>query len=122
MTSRTQVMYYGQSFGDNATCHVAWTTMDWYDDNGVNRLDQPAQIPDLNPKEKFWDGLDRRIKGSSNLPKLVKEFTCPLQSERKKIPLRIVIHTEYFLSIIQILVESMLRSVKAVIALGGGST
>ncbi|KAJ8873483.1 hypothetical protein PR048_024301 [Dryococelus australis] len=36
---------------DNARCHVSRTTMQWYADNNVRRLDWPAQSPDLNPIE-----------------------------------------------------------------------
>lgn len=97
---------------DNASCHVARSTMDWYGDNGVNRMDWPAQSPDLNPIENLWDALDRRIKGCNNRPKSVKELTCLLQAEWKKIPL----------AVIQGLVESMPRRVEAVIASRGGST
>ena len=66
---------------DNASCHVAKSTMDWYGDNGVKRLDWPAQSPDLNPIENLWDELDRRIKECSSRPKSVKELICLLQAE-----------------------------------------
>ena len=97
---------------DNATCHVARSTLAWYGDNGVNRLDWPAQSPDLNPIEHLWDELERRLKGCPLRPKSVKELTSFLQAEWKKIPLAVV----------QRLVESMPRRVAAVITARGGST
>lgn len=97
---------------DNATCHVASSTMAWYGDNGVQRLDWPAQSPDLNPIEHLWDELERRLKGCPHRPTSVTELTCLLQAEWKKIPLAVV----------QRLVESMPRRVAAVIAARGGST
>ena len=97
---------------DNATCHVARSTLAWYGDNGVNRLDWPAQSPDLNPIEHLWDELERRLKGCPLRPKSVKELISFLQAEWKKI----------LLAVVQRLVESMPRRVAAVITARGGST
>lgn len=97
---------------DNSSCHVARVTKAWYGANGVTRMDWPAQSPDLNPIENLWDELDRRIRGCTTRPKSVKELTCLLQAEWKKIPLAVT----------QGLVESMPRRVHAVIASRGGST
>lgn len=47
---------------DNDTCHVARITVAWYDNNGVQQLDWPAQCPDLNPIENLGDELERRLK------------------------------------------------------------
>ncbi|GFU42710.1 transposable element Tcb2 transposase [Trichonephila clavipes] len=101
-----------QSMDDSATCHVARSTRDWFNDNRMDQLDWPAQSSHLNPIENFWDYLDCQIKGCSNRPKSVKELACLLQAEWQKISL----------SIIQTLVENMTLSVMAVIALGGGTT
>ncbi|KFM67888.1 Transposable element Tcb1 transposase, partial [Stegodyphus mimosarum] len=73
-------------------------------------MDWPAQSPDLNPIENFWDELHRRIQGCTTHAKSVKELL--LQAEWKKIPL----------AVIQRLVESMPRRVHAVITSRGGST
>ena len=97
---------------DNATSHVARSTMAWYDDNGVQRFDWPAQSSDLNLIEHLWDELERRLKGCPSRPKSVCELTCLLQAEWKKISI----------AVIQRLVESMPRRVAAVIAARGAST
>ncbi|GIY67845.1 transposable element Tc1 transposase [Caerostris darwini] len=97
---------------DNASCHVSTLTKAWYGANGVHRMDWPAQSPDLNPIENLWDALHRRIQGCTTRPKSVKELLFLLQAEWKKIPL----------AVIQRLVESMPRSVHAVIASREGST
>ncbi|CAL1299395.1 unnamed protein product, partial [Larinioides sclopetarius] len=77
--------------------------MDWYDDNEVNQLDWPIQGPDLYLIGNLWNELDCRIKGYNNRPKSVKELACLLQAEWNKI----------LLSIIQTLMNSMPRRVKA---------
>ncbi|GFY15317.1 hypothetical protein TNCV_1571281 [Trichonephila clavipes] len=35
------------------TCHVARSTMDWCDNDGVNQMDWPVQCPHLNPLENL---------------------------------------------------------------------
>lgn len=82
--------------------------MDWCVDNGVSRMDWPAQIPDFN---LIWDELDSRINGCNNRPKLVKELTCFLQVAWKNI----------LLAVLQGLVESVPRRVAVVIASLGRS-
>ncbi|GFW98187.1 hypothetical protein TNCV_2492401 [Trichonephila clavipes] len=70
----------GRIKDDYPSCLVVRPTMDWYDDNRVNRLIWPTQRPDLNPVKRFWEDLDRRIKGCSNRPKSMKELACLLQA------------------------------------------
>ena len=97
---------------DNATCHVARSTMDGYCDYGVKQLDWPSQSPDLNATENLWDESDRRIKECSNRPKSVKELTCLLQDEWKKTSP----------CIIQTSTERTYRRVEAVMSSDGSST
>ncbi|GFY10175.1 hypothetical protein TNCV_2628541 [Trichonephila clavipes] len=62
----------------------------------VNRLDWPAQSPDLNPTENFWNEL-----GAVNHLKFLKELACLPQAEWKTTPL----------STIQTLAESIPRKI-----------
>lgn len=97
---------------DNATCHVARRTLDWYVNNNVKRMEWPAQSPDLNPIEHLWDELDRRLRVCTSLPKSKPELWNFLLNIWKEIPLATMAN----------LVESMPRRVAAVIAVKGGPT
>ena len=46
---------------DNAPAHRAAQMDQWYDDNGVNRVQWPAQSPDANPIENLWDDIKRAL-------------------------------------------------------------
>lgn len=81
--------------------------MDSYADNGINRLHWLDQGPDLNLIENLWDVLDRRIKRCDNLQNQRKNLPVFPNSKGNKVPL----------AVIQELVESMSRSIAAVIAI-----
>ncbi|KAJ8875277.1 hypothetical protein PR048_023172 [Dryococelus australis] len=74
-------------------------------DNNVRRLDWPAQSPDLNPIEHFWDELDRRVRDRQARPKSIAQLMEWLQEEWRRIPV----------DVLQTLVESMPDRVAAVI-------
>ncbi|KAJ8871142.1 hypothetical protein PR048_027447 [Dryococelus australis] len=97
---------------DNARCHVSRTTMQWYADNNVRRLDWPAHSSDLNPIEHLRDELDRRVRARKARPKSIAQLMEWLQEEWRRIPG----------DILQTLVESMPVRVAAVIAARGGPT
>ncbi|GIY13323.1 transposable element Tcb1 transposase [Caerostris darwini] len=97
---------------NNATCHVARRTLDWYVNNSVKRMEWPAQSPDLNPIEHLWDELDRRLRACTPLSKSKPELWNFLLNIWKEIPLATMTN----------LVESMPRRVAAVIAAKGGPT
>ncbi|KAJ8895023.1 hypothetical protein PR048_000332 [Dryococelus australis] len=91
---------------DNARCHVSRTTMQWYADNNVRRLDWPVQSPDLNPIEHLWDELDRQVRARQALRKSIAQLMEWLQEDWRRI----------FGDVLQTLIESMPDSVAAVIA------
>ncbi|KAJ8880554.1 hypothetical protein PR048_017024 [Dryococelus australis] len=102
--------YYFQD--DNARCRVSRAPMQWYADSTVRRLDWPAQRPDLNPIEHFWDELDRRVRAGQVRPKSIAQLMEWLQEEWRRI----------LVDVLQTLVESMPDRVDAVIAARGSST
>ncbi|KAJ8885652.1 hypothetical protein PR048_011850 [Dryococelus australis] len=90
----------------NARCHVSRPTMQWYADNNVRRLDWLAQSPDLNPIERLWDGLDRRVRACQTRPKSIAQLMEWFHEEWRRIPV----------DVLQTLVESVPDRVAAFIA------
>lgn len=97
---------------DNAPCHKAANVMTWYGENNVQRLQWPAQSPDLNPVEHLWDELERRLRSRPNRPNSPAALGTALQEEWAAIP-----PDTY-----QKLVESLPRRIHAVIQAKGGTT
>lgn len=46
---------------DNAAIHTSYETRTFFLDQGVNVLDWPARLPDLNPMKNLWAILSRRV-------------------------------------------------------------
>ena len=47
----------------------------WFGKIGVEELDWPAQSPDLNPSERLWYELERRLRARPNRPTSVLNLT-----------------------------------------------
>ena len=85
---------------------------DWFQDNGVEVLDWPAQSPDLNPIEHLWFHLKRRLGVYPDAPKSMLELWERVQEEWEKIPKETCLE----------LIRSMPRRVAAVLKAKGGYT
>ena len=53
--------------------------------NNVNVLDWPANSPDLNPMEKVWDKLGRRVRSNYAIH-TVNDLAAALQAEWANLP------------------------------------
>ena len=66
---------------DNAPVHKARSIQKWFVKIGVEELDRPAQIPNLNPIEHLWDKLECRLQARPNCPTSVPDLTNALVAE-----------------------------------------
>ena len=69
---------------DNAPCHKAKTTMDYFNVNSIVLMDWPPQSPDLNPIENVWGYVKQELKKYS--PKNIQELKGNISKILSEIP------------------------------------
>ena len=99
---------------DNAMIHCAGRVLNWFQehDHEFHHIEWPPQSPDLNPIEHLWDYLEVQVRRLEGAPSSLSELEALLHQEWLNIES----------SILQNLVESMPRRVRAVISASGGPT
>ena len=97
---------------DNACPHVARVCQDFLANNNIVPLDWPPYNPDLSQIEHLWDELDRRVRRRRNTPNTLGQLRTALLEGWENIPMRKI----------NALVNSMQRSIRAVINARGGHT
>ena len=95
---------------DNALCHTACLTKNWFAEKAIEVMEWPAQSPDINSIENLWDQIATRVseKNPSNLAELwvaVNAEWDELETQR-----------------VETLFESMPRRCEAIFAARGGTT
>lgn len=78
---------------DNARPHRARIVNDFIHREHINRMYWPALSPDINPIERIWDALQRRISSRRNHPQNLNQLENALVEEWARIPVEIVNNT-----------------------------
>ena len=71
---------------DNATPHRARIATQYEEQRGIQRMEWPANSPDLAPIEHLWDALGRRVRENYPPPATIEELSHRLQVEWENIP------------------------------------
>ena len=90
--------------------HTSKVVKQWFKDKNIIIMVWPAQSPDLNPIENLWEIIDNKIERAN--VKTSEELFEQINKAWREIDMRIV----------DSLIESMPRRMKAVIKSKGGQT
>lgn len=97
---------------DGASIHKANSTMRWFHDREVRRLNHPSRSPDLNPMENVWAILEQTVYHNGKIYYHVADLKLAIIAAWDALPV----------TTLRLLVESMPRRMKAVIDAKGGQT
>ena len=95
---------------DNNLKHTSKIVKQWFKDKNITVMEWPTQSPELNPIENFWEIVDKKIERAN--VKTSEELFEQIEKAWREIDMRIV----------ESLIESMPRRMKAVIESKGGPT
>ncbi|GFT64465.1 transposable element Tcb2 transposase [Trichonephila clavipes] len=75
---------------DNAPCHRTVAAEQLLESEDIERMDWPAQSPDLIPFEHVWDFLGRRLAARTLPPVTIRELRLALQDEWAAMPQQLI--------------------------------
>ncbi|GFY11478.1 transposable element Tcb2 transposase [Trichonephila clavipes] len=75
---------------DKAPCHCTVAAEQFLESEDIERMDWPAQSPDLNPIEHVWDFLGRRLAARILPPVTIRELRLALQDEWAAMPQQLI--------------------------------
>ncbi|GFT95882.1 transposable element Tcb2 transposase [Trichonephila clavipes] len=75
---------------NNAPCHRTVAAEQLLESEDIERMDWPAQSPDLNPIEHVWDFLGRRLAARTLPPVTIRELRLALQDEWAAMPQQLI--------------------------------
>ncbi|GFU91062.1 transposable element Tcb2 transposase [Trichonephila clavipes] len=75
---------------DNAPCHRPVAAEELLESEDIERMDWPARSPDLNPIERVWDFLGRRLAARTLPPVTIRELRLALQDEWAAMPQQLI--------------------------------
>ena len=75
---------------DNAPANTDQLSMTFIDDTGMRMTNWPARSPDLNPTERTWRILSRRIRQGHHHPENLLNLIDALVQELQPIPLKVI--------------------------------
>src|SRR5262249_19945108 len=94
---------------DNDPKHTSCLATQWFENNGIEVLNWPAQSPDLNPIEHLWWYLKGKLAEYENEPTNMHEMWVRVKAEWEKIPKQVCLD----------LIESIPRRVAIVLEAKG---
>ncbi|KAF4622542.1 hypothetical protein D9613_008979 [Agrocybe pediades] len=95
---------------DNAPSHRSKTTRQWFSDNQVRLFYHPPNSPDLNPIERVWWEIKKRLKDREQIPTTAEQLIVAVKEIWNELPVQEIDKH----------IDSMGKRAKAIFATKGG--
>ena len=75
---------------DNASCHTAAKTINWFRTNNIPTMKWPANSPDMNPIENLWSYLNKAVRARKQSFSSADVLWEIIEEEWYKIPIEYI--------------------------------